>query len=51
VAAGGRFKFISGIVKMRSAAVPSVGQDAPADDSLAGRDTTNSMPHVGQRNG
>ena len=38
--AGGRFRFISGTVKMRSAAAPSVGQNADAEASLTGRETT-----------
>jgi hypothetical protein len=43
--------FISGTVKTRSAAVPSAGHAAPAAASLAGRETTNSRPQAGQRNG
>jgi len=43
--------FISGTVKMRSAAAPSVGQKAAAAASLIGRETTNSAPHFVQRNG
>ena len=49
--AGGRFMFISGTVKMRSAAAPSVGQNAAAEASLTGRETTNSAPHFVQRKG
>ena len=49
--AGGRCMFISGTVKMRSAAAPSVGQKAAAEASLTGRETTNSAPHVVQRKG
>ena len=48
---GGRFKFISGTVKIRSARAPSVGQNVATDASLAGRETTNSRPHVVQRKG
>jgi len=51
VADGGRFRFISGTVKMRSAAAPSVGQNAAAEASLTGRETTNSAPHRVQRKG
>jgi len=47
----GRFMFISGTVNTRSAGAPSAGHAAPAAASLTGRDTTNSRPHVGQRNG
>jgi len=48
---GGRCMFISGTVKMRLAAAPSVGQKAAAAASLIGRETTNSAPHCVQRNG
>jgi hypothetical protein len=51
VAAGGRLRFISGTVKMRSAAAPSVGQYVAAEAWLAGRETTNSDPHFVHRNG
>jgi len=51
VVAGGRLRFISGTVKMRSAAAPSVGQYVAAEASLAGRETTNSAAHRVQRNG
>jgi hypothetical protein len=51
VEAGGRFRFISGTVKMRSAAAPSVGQNADAEASLTGRETTNSAPHLVHRKG
>jgi len=44
-------EFIDGTVKMRSAAAPSVGHDAFAADSRAGRDTSNSKPQAVQRNG
>ena len=43
--------FISGTVKIRSAAAPSVGQEVGAAASLTGRETTNSAPHWVQRNG
>ena len=49
--AGGRFRFISGTVKMRSAAAPSVGQNAEAEASLTGLETTNSAPHFVHRKG
>jgi hypothetical protein len=51
VVAGGRFRFISGTVKTRSAAPPSVGQNVGAEASLTGRETTNSAPHCVQRKG
>ena len=51
MAAGGRLRFISGTVKMRSAAAPSVGQYVAVEASLAGRETTNSAAHRVQRNG
>ena len=47
----GRLKFIDGTVKMRTAEAPSVGHEASADDSRAGRDTSNSRPQTVQRNG
>ena len=49
--AGGRFMFISGTVKTRSAPAPSVGQKVGAAASLTGRETTNSVPHCVQRKG
>ena len=51
VAAGGRFRFISGTVKIRWAAAPSVGQKVAAEASRTGRETTNSVPHCVQRKG
>ena len=51
VADGGRLRFISGTVKIRSAGAPSWGQNVSAPASLTGRDTTNSMPHAVQRKG
>ena len=51
VVGAGRLKFIDGTVKMRSAEAPSAGHEALADDSRAGRDTSNSSPHALQRNG
>ena len=51
VRAGGRARFISGTVKTRSAAAPSVGQNVATAASLAGRETTNSAPQRGQRKG
>ena len=47
----GRLKFIAGTVKMRTAEAPSVGHEASAADSRAGRDTSNSRPQTVQRNG
>jgi hypothetical protein len=47
----GRWKFIDGTVKIRSAEAPSAGHEASADDSRAGRDTSNSRPQAVQRNG
>jgi len=47
----GRLKFIDGTVKMRTAEAPSVGHEASAADSRAGRDTSNSRPQTVQRNG
>ena len=43
--------FISGTVKIRSAAAPSAGQNVGAAASLTGRETTNSVLHCVQRKG
>jgi len=45
-----RLKFVLGIVKMRSAFVPSTGHEAGLAASLTGRETSNSSAHAGQRN-
>jgi len=51
VVEAGRLKFIEGTVKIRSAAAPSAGHEACAEDARAGRDTSNSRPQAVQRNG
>ena len=48
---GGRLRFVTGTVNTRSAAAPSIGQEAALPASRAGRDTSNSSAHFVQRNG